>query len=333
MGGARLTPPFRMATSIVPIPGKLVKRIQALEYIDMRMLLPDNIALAERLATLPQGLTPPKPPSEREIGGDRALLTWVLSFATYIAIVAEAHPGRVGDMLAYMRLIIREAGKFGGSGWLTYDSVYRRNQEGSSTPWNTLDASLHQVFIASQGDRITVPCKHCQELDHSPTECAVAAVLPGTTASTPALPSSTVTNPERPSTKGKRPIPYTRQRPICSSWNAGNCKFPGKCTYAHVCINCYGSHPASACREKLYAGPPPAPKQPARLKGQAIPVLLLLAKLDSFSPPGFYVRAIYLLTSKAVSKLRAQAQTCEQAYARKARVRVVASHPYPAGIC
>ena len=228
----------------------------------MRELLPDNIALAERLATLPQGLTPPKPPSEREIGVDRALLTWVSSFATYIAIVAEAHPGRVGDMLAYMRLIIREAGKFGGSGWLTYDSVYRRNQEGSSTPWNTLDASLHQVFIASQGDRITVPCKHCQELDHSPTECAVAAVLPGTTASTPALPSSTVTNPERPSTKGKRPIPYTRQRPICSSWNAGNCKFPGKCTYAHVCINCYGSHPASACREKLYAGPPPAPKQP-----------------------------------------------------------------------
>ena len=256
------TPPFRMATSIVPIPGKLVKRIQALEYIDMRELLPDNIALAERLATLPQGLTPPKPPSEREIGGDRALLTWVSSFATYIAIVAEAHPGRVGDMLAYMRLLIREAGKFGGSGWLTYDSVYRRNQEGSSTPWNTLDASLHQVFIASQGDRITVPCKHCQELDHSPTECAVAAVLPGTTASTPALPSSTVMNPERPSTKGKRPIPYTRQRPICSSWNAGNCKFPGKCTYAHVCINCYGSHPASACREKLYAGPPPAPKQP-----------------------------------------------------------------------
>ena len=68
------------------------------------------------------------------------------------------------------------------------------------------------------------------------------------------------------------------------------------------------------------------------MKGQAIPVLLLLAKLDSLSPPGFYVRAIYLLTSKAVSKLRAQAQTCEQAYARKARVRVVASHPYPAGI-
>ena len=43
----------------------------------MRELLPDNIALAERLATLPLGLAPPKPPGERDIGGDRALATWV----------------------------------------------------------------------------------------------------------------------------------------------------------------------------------------------------------------------------------------------------------------
>ena len=96
----------------------------------MRELLPDNLALTERLAALPQGLAPPKPPGEREITGDKALLTWVSSFATYVAIVAEAHPSRVGDMLAYLRLIVREAGKFGGNGWLTYDSVFRRNHEG-----------------------------------------------------------------------------------------------------------------------------------------------------------------------------------------------------------
>lgn len=34
-----------MANSITPIPHRLVKRIQALEYIDMRELLPDDIAL------------------------------------------------------------------------------------------------------------------------------------------------------------------------------------------------------------------------------------------------------------------------------------------------
>ena len=83
-----------------------MKKIKASEYVDMRELLPDNIALSERLAALPSGLAPAKPPGEREIGGEKALFTWVSSFATYVAIVAEAHPGRVRDMLAYMRLII-----------------------------------------------------------------------------------------------------------------------------------------------------------------------------------------------------------------------------------
>ena len=67
--------PHKVANSIVPVPGKLVSRIQALEYVDMRELLTDNLALAERLAALPQGLAPPKPPGEREITGDKALMT------------------------------------------------------------------------------------------------------------------------------------------------------------------------------------------------------------------------------------------------------------------
>ena len=84
--------PFKVANSIATIQARLVQRIQALEYVKMRELLPDNIALAERLAALPPGLAPRKPPGEREIGGDCALATWVLLFATYVAIVAAAHP-------------------------------------------------------------------------------------------------------------------------------------------------------------------------------------------------------------------------------------------------
>ena len=114
----------------------------------MRELLPDNIALAERLVTLPPG-PPPKPPGEREIGGVRALATWVSSFATYVAIMAQAHPERVADTLAYLCLVVHEANKLGGNGWLTYDGVFRRNHEGPSEAWNTLDASLHQVYIAN----------------------------------------------------------------------------------------------------------------------------------------------------------------------------------------
>ena len=233
--------PFKVANSIAPIPAKLVKKIQSLEFVDMRELLPDNIALSERLAALPPGLAPLKPLGQREIRGEKALMTWVSSFATYIAVIAEAHPQRVHDMLAYMRLIVREASKFGGTGWLTYDAVFRRNHENSQTPWNYLDASLHQIYIASQREKAAVPCCYCQEMDHETSECAVAAIMP--------RPANDLRSPAGALRKGKRPSPYTRQRPICNSWNAGRCTFPGKCTFAHVCSICYGSHQASACKE------------------------------------------------------------------------------------
>ena len=100
--------------------------------------------------------SPPKT-GEREISGERALTTWVSSFVTYVAIVSKAHPERVADMLAYMRLIVREASKFGGNGWLTYDSVFRRNPTGSSSPWNSLDASLHKVYTANQPGKMCPP--------------------------------------------------------------------------------------------------------------------------------------------------------------------------------
>lgn len=75
-------PAYKVAESIVPIPGKLVSRIQALEYVDMQELLPENLAFAKRLAALPQGLAPSKHTGEREIAGERALMTWVSAFAT-----------------------------------------------------------------------------------------------------------------------------------------------------------------------------------------------------------------------------------------------------------
>ena len=63
-----LPPPFHLASSFSPIPGKLVRRIQALEFVEMRDLLLDNIALAERLEALPTHRSPAKAPETREVG-------------------------------------------------------------------------------------------------------------------------------------------------------------------------------------------------------------------------------------------------------------------------
>ena len=169
---------FRMASSLPPVPAKLVRHIQAGEFVEMRDLLPDNLALAERLEALPARPGQPSKASEqREIG---SLVTWVSCFATYVAIVSEVHPEHVVDMLAYLRLVVREANRYGGNGWLTYDAVFRRNQQGETRPWNFLDSSLHTAYIAGQGSGVRVPCKFCNEADHAPGDCALASLAPAT---------------------------------------------------------------------------------------------------------------------------------------------------------
>lgn len=109
----------------------------------MRDLLPDNMALAEKLEALPVCLgQTQKGAEQREVG---SLLTWVTTFLTYVAVMYEVHPERVVDMLAYARLIIWEAHRHGGNGWLTYDADFRCNHQ------NVLDPSLHTAYVTGQG--------------------------------------------------------------------------------------------------------------------------------------------------------------------------------------
>ena len=59
------------------------------------------MALAEKLEALPvrSGQTPNLGAEQRELG---SLMTWISSFVTYTAVLSEAHPERVVDMLAYL---------------------------------------------------------------------------------------------------------------------------------------------------------------------------------------------------------------------------------------
>ena len=141
----------------------------------MKELLPDNVTLAEQLEALPSTTASTNAPL-REVA---SITSWTCAFATYIAVVAQAHPARVCDMLVYMRLILREAQKYKeGMGWLTYDSVFRQNNQGVMTRWDTLDPSLHTAFIGCQGIPATPPCRHCRGVDHIAANCALSPLIP-----------------------------------------------------------------------------------------------------------------------------------------------------------
>ena len=116
---------------------------------------------------------------------------------------------------------------------------------------NVINASFYQVYVAKQQETVAVPCKHCQEVDHSDAECAVAEILPKPLP-LPARPLP-LQRPDRPSKgKGKHPTPYSQQWHICNSWNARSCKS----AYDHVSAHCYGPHPALACRDCTLPCPP-----------------------------------------------------------------------------
>ena len=114
------THPFSLASSFAPVPAKLVQKIRSGAYIDMKDLLPDNVTARENAQ--PQS---PNQPRQREI---KSVLTWISAFITYTAILTEAFPARTKELLAYMRVILREARRSKDNGWLSYLPPERGHQ-------------------------------------------------------------------------------------------------------------------------------------------------------------------------------------------------------------
>ena len=74
------------------------------------------------------------------------LLSWVQCFGTYVAIVTSKKPEKMRQLLAYQTLIVREARRCGGKGWLAYDSYFRQQAVGDDkADWSWLNQSLYTV--------------------------------------------------------------------------------------------------------------------------------------------------------------------------------------------
>ena len=143
------------------------------------------------------------------------------------------------DCLVYGRLIIREALRNGGRGWLHYDHLFRQQATLIPTlPWNTLHVSLLASTIVSQCPGSGTFCTICQGCDHLPHQCAMSYV-------------QQLTRPE------KKPIrtgmsSYKLHPSICWSWNDGQCTYPGPgpCFQQHICATCSSPlHKARDCKD------------------------------------------------------------------------------------
>lgn len=225
-----------------PFPRKLVDKIVAGDFVEMRDLLTDNISLLQQMEVMgAQQLVPSLPgflkPRLREVS---TLPSWLFCYLAYVALRAPDPATR--DRLAYARLLIREAQRHGGSGWIDYDRVFRQQAAlDPSLRWNTLHPGIQAATLLGQTPGGGAFCTLCREADHTADGCALAYLhhTPG-----PALPVPSVGGPS-PRQQPARRRPESLQG-ICVSWNKGKCIFP-RCTYRHVCATCQQRHMARDC--------------------------------------------------------------------------------------
>ena len=215
----------------------------------------DNMALLSQLDGLPGNATLPSNsrPRLREVSSP---LSWVYCFLTYVAVRTPDIETR--NLLTYACLIIREAQRHGGPGWLEYDRVFREQAAmDSSIPWQEINASLHAATVLSYRAGPSQFCRLCRESDHTAEHCALAYLQPP-----PSTPYHNPGTPMSAPTPRRVVRPETLER-ICSSWNMGRCVFPDSCRFKHICATCKRrGHKARECEET----PADSPYKTARAK-------------------------------------------------------------------
>ena len=241
-----------ISPAAAPFPKKLVDKVKSGQFVEMKELLVDNTALMRQLEAMHGTSNLPQfganRPQLREVS---SLTTWCYCFLGYMAIHTADPTTR--DQLAYARLIIREAQRHGGKGWLDYDRSFRQQAAiDPLTRWNTLSPGLlASTVLCQRAQRGTQFCTLCREVDHTMLQCALYYCYSPNTCSAP-------------------PTPMVRSRRdnICTSWNQGACIYPGSCSFTHICTICHLLHRAQDCpqrasstnatpfRQRTYPAPP-----------------------------------------------------------------------------
>ena len=169
------TPPFILGDGLAPIPSAVVKKIQALEFVDFSELMPDNRELLRRAdQTATDGKTSAKAPLRRVT----SITSWAQCFMVYAAILLSKFPHKVVEVMAYGKMIIREAGRHGGEGWKVYDTLFRQMVAADkTTPWSKLNPTLYATTFLSMRDPHGqgAQCPICMESDHREADCALAS--------------------------------------------------------------------------------------------------------------------------------------------------------------
>ena len=159
-----------------PIPAKIVHQIRSGRFVEMRDLLDDNITVKRHFEELHRSmgmqlLQVTSKPKVREVS---TLPVWVCCYLTYLAV--GTNDPVTPDRLAYAVLLIREAMKHGGQGWIEYNRLFRQQAAlNPNLPWNIFHPGLQSSTILGQRQAASSGtfCSLCQGCDHIMAQCAL----------------------------------------------------------------------------------------------------------------------------------------------------------------
>ena len=150
--------PFTLGEGLPPIPAKLFGKIYKGEFVDIAELLHDNME-AERWRTYSQSMETSRgggSTARREIPD---LLSWIQCFGMYAAVAASKSPDRIPQLLAYQTMIVREARRCGGKGWLNYETMFRQQAAiNPSCDWLKFNNTLYSCTFQNERGRTCTWC-------------------------------------------------------------------------------------------------------------------------------------------------------------------------------
>ena len=252
----RTTPPFLLGNSLGVVPGRVVDKIAAREYVDLAELLPDNAELLRREGE--RDKWPLATAGSRSLRRITSIAQWVHAFAAFAAVEVSQRPSRALEMLGYIRLVVRLTEKCHSRnplGWLSYDTFFRQKAAAEQNlSWAKQDTDLVTDHVLSPED---AACSICGAGDHKAAVCSLRPTESGATASPRAA--------AFPSAAGNAGSRRPQKSEPCRLFNFAptGCGYGSRCVFRHVCDKCGNKgHRAAECQATGKQQQQPAPQGP-----------------------------------------------------------------------
>ena len=162
LAGLHTPGPYNPAASLPP---KVVKKILALEFVEMAELRAD---------VWPEDTSPadsPTAPRRSSRPPVTKIKTWLECYARLAAVLVTRFPEKAPELWAYQSTIVKAAHSYEGATWVAYDRQYRRQMLArKDLNWSVPDSRLYNE--AFTGRVRTVPrCQHCISEEHDSSSC------------------------------------------------------------------------------------------------------------------------------------------------------------------